>query len=795
MSQDMTDRNLLFGLIAMQSDLIEMRQFVDACTLWGSRKDSSLADILIEQGWLADEDRQHVDYLLKRRMQKHGEDAKKSLAGMPDSVRSALEGLGDGAIRASLSGVSRDPRIITSVQISPAERSDDRITRRGLHSTGGIGHVWLAHDKVLDREIALKELKADQAGSEINRQRFFREARITAQLTHPGTVAVYDYVEDGERSYYTMKFVRGRTLTEVIADYHAGRRESMAQGVTPRLIQLLNQFVSICNTIAFAHSRGVIHRDLKTENVVIGDFGEVIVLDWGLARTLNREESAAAAAPDELTSTVMMDERPATSSSQTMQGDKLGTPAYMSPEQARGEVDIIDERTDVYGLAAILYELLVGDPPFLGKSIVAVLESVIHDHPRPPGDCVDGIPRELEQICLRGLSKKRADRQQSAREMAEEIQNWIAERAERKRTEQERERFFNLSLDLLAILDASGHLSQINPAWESVLGWTAEELLGRPVWDLIAPEDHARARKNHERILANESLTEVEYRCLRSDGGTRWILWNAKLIPGESSIYLVGRDITERKRTEQTFQELLESAPDAMVVVNDSGTIVLVNAQLERLFGYSRDVLLGGPIEQLVPAEFRAGHPEKVAGFIANPGVRPMASGLELFGERRDGSVFPVEISLSPVSTEQGLLVSCAVRDITERRRAERNLAAILESAPDAMVVVDLKRLIRFVNSQTQRLFGFERAELIGQPVEILMPERYRAGHPQKFAAFLDDPCPRPMGSGLQLVGLRKDGTEFPIEISLSPVETDDGLYISSAIRDVSERAPAGSPG
>ena len=788
MPQDMTDRNLLFGLIAMQSDLIEMRQFVDACTLWGSRKDSSLADILIEQGWLAEEDRQHVDYLLKRRMQKFGDDAKQSLAGMPDSVKTALESIGDGEIRKSLSGVLQDERITTSIQISPADRSDDRITRRGLHSTGGIGHVWLAHDRVLDREIALKELKADQAGSETNRRRFFREAQITAQLTHPGTVAVYDYVEDGERSYYTMKFVRGRTLTEVISEYHSRRRDAAEQGVTPPLIQLLNQFVSVCNTIAFAHSRGVVHRDLKTENVVVGNFGEVIVLDWGLARRLEKHENAAEGKPDELTATVMLDERAAATSSQTMQGDKLGTPAYMSPEQARGEVDLIDERTDVYGLATILYEILVGDPPFLGKSIVAVLESVIHDTPRPPGDCVDGVPRELEQICLRGLSKKREDRQQSAGAMAEEIQFWIAERAERKRTEQERERFFSLSLDLLAILDASGHLSQTNPAWESVLGWTTDELLGRPVWDLIAPEDHARARKNHERILASESLTEVEYRCLCRDGGNRWILWNAKLIPGESSIYLVGRDITERKRTEQTFQQLLESAPDAMVVVNDTGTIVLVNAQLERLFGYSRDVLLGGPIEQLVPEQYRAGHPEKLAGFVANPGVRPMASGLELFGERRDGTVFPVEISLSPVETEQGLLVSCAVRDITDRRRAERNVAAILESAPDAMVVVDLDRLIRFVNSQTQRLFGFERAELIGKPVELLMPERYREGHPQKFEAFLSDPHPRPMGSGLKLVGLRKDGTEFPIEISLSPVDTEDGMYISSAIRDVSER-------
>lgn len=789
MTQDMTDRNLLFGLLAMQSDLIEMRQFVDACTLWGSRKESSLADILVEQGWLVPDDREHVEYLLKRRMQKAGGDVKKSLAGMSDDVKVALESIGDRDIRDSLGGVRQDERITTSREISPTARPDDRITRRGLHSTGGIGHVWLAHDSVLDREVALKELKADQE-SDVNRQRFFREAQITAQMTHPGTVPVYDYVEDGGRSYYTMKFVKGRTLTEAIRDYHDWRRENAKTGVTSQLVQLLNQFVSVCNTIAFAHSRHVIHRDLKTENVIVGDFGEVVVLDWGLAKRLEEKESASeTTAPDFAATIVIGEEHGKAKSSQTMQGDKLGTPAYMSPEQARGEVDLVDERSDVYGLAAILYEIFVGEPPFLGKSIVAVLESVIHDKPKAPGDLIDGIPRELEQICLRGLSKKRDDRQQSASDLGSEVQTWIAERAERKRTEQERERFFNLSLDLLALLDSSGQLAQTNPAWESVLGWTTQELQTKPVWELIDPEDHPRALKNHQRILSGESLTEIEYRCRCKNGSRRWILWNAKLIPGESSIYLVGRDITERKQAEQTFQELLESAPDAMVVVNDSGAVVLVNAQLERLFGYTREELLGGPIETLVPKQFRAGHPQKVAGYMTSPEVRPMASGLELHGERKDGTVFPVEVSLSPVETEQGRLVSCAVRDITERRKEEKKLQAILESAPDAMVVVDGERRIKLVNSQTERLFGFERAELIGNVIEMLIPDRFRAGHPEKFAAFVREKGVRPMGSGRELYGKRKDGSEFPVDVSLSRVETEDGFLISSAIRAVRDRS------
>lgn len=788
MSNSTTDRNLLFGLIAMQSDLIDMRQFVDACTLWGSRKESSLAEILVEQQWLLPEDREHVEYLLERRMKKAGGNVRKSLSAIPDDVKTALQSIGNRDIGKSLQAVQTDQRITTSVAITPPHRPDERITRRGLHSTGGIGHVWLAHDKLLDREIALKELKIDQSQSAINRERFFREAQITAQLTHPGTVPVFDYVDDGGRSFYTMKFVKGRTFTEVIADFHQWRRQNAKTGVSSQLVQLLTQFVSICHTIAYAHSQRVIHRDLKSENVLVGNFGEVVVLDWGLAKRLDDQEQLAETIPANPDATIIASQRDPRHSSQTMQGDKLGTPAYMSPEQARGEVGMLDERTDIYGLAAILYEILVGDPPFLGKSIIEVLEHVIHDAPRPPGDCVDGIPAELERMCLKGLAKKRDDRQQSAEELAGEIQLWIAERAERKRTEQERERFFNLSLDLLTILDTSGRLTQTNPAWETVLGWTTAELEDKPVWELIDPLDHERATKNHARILSGEPLTQMEYRCICRDGGYRWILWNAKLIPGESSIYLVGRDITERKQTEQTFQNLLESAPDAMVVVNDNGTIVLVNAQLERLFGYPRDQLLGQPIETLVPEQFRAEHPAKVAAFIANPNARPMGAGLELYGERNDGTIFPVEISLSPVETEQGMLISCAIRNIEKRQKEQQRLQAILDSTPDAMVIVDQSRKIIMANQQVQRLFGFGPDELVGEEIEILVPQRYRPGHPSKFAAFAENPEFRPMGTNLELFGQRKDGSEFPVEISLSSFTSDDESFFISTIRDTTGR-------
>ncbi|MFI9150391.1 PAS domain S-box protein [Streptomyces sp. NPDC053367] len=242
---------------------------------------------------------------------------------------------------------------------------------------------------------------------------------------------------------------------------------------------------------------------------------------------------------------------------------------------------------------------------------------------------------------------------------------------------------------------------------------------------------------------------------------------------------------------EERFRGLLEAAPDAMVIVDDTGVIRLVNAQTEALFGYRREELLGNPVELLVPGRFRAHHTEHRDGYAHNQQVRPMGAGLDLYGLRKDGTEFPVEISLSPLETTDGLLVSAAVRDVSERKAAEERFRGLLEAAPDAMVIVDDTGVIRLVNAQTEALFGYRREELLGNPVELLVPGRFRAHHTEHRDGYAHNQQVRPMGAGLDLYGLRKDGTEFPVEISLSPLETTDGLLVSAAVRDVSERKAA----
>ena len=239
------------------------------------------------------------------------------------------------------------------------------------------------------------------------------------------------------------------------------------------------------------------------------------------------------------------------------------------------------------------------------------------------------------------------------------------------------------------------------------------------------------------------------------------------------------------------FRALLEAAPDAKVITTADGRIILINSQTERLFGYRRAELIGQMVEVLVPERLRAHHPQHRASYEADPRVRGMGSGLELYARRKDGSEFPVEISLSPLRTSSGMLVSSAIRDITDRKLTERKFRALLESAPDAMVIVDQHGTIVLVNAQTEKMFGYPRAELLGQRVESLVPRRFHGAHPGHRAAYTASPKFREMGTGLELFGLRKDGSEFPIEISLSPIETPEGLLISSAIRDITERRRA----
>lgn len=242
------------------------------------------------------------------------------------------------------------------------------------------------------------------------------------------------------------------------------------------------------------------------------------------------------------------------------------------------------------------------------------------------------------------------------------------------------------------------------------------------------------------------------------------------------------------RHNELTFQLIVESSPNAIVLVNKEGKIAYVNNQTEKLFGYTRAELIGKLVEMLLPPRHTSKHPQYREMFFESPSVRSMGAGRDLFALRKNGSEFPIEIGLNPLVTIDGTLVLASIIDITERKKAEERIRLVVESAPNAMVLVNASGVITLVNRQAEMLFGYERSQLVGDRLEVLIPERFRNLHPMHRGKFFDTPDTRAMGVGRDLYALRSDGTEIQVEIGLNPIETPEGPVVLASIIDITER-------
>ncbi len=454
-----TNRDLLFGLIALQNGMIDQSRLVGAFQAWTLDKDRPLAEHLVGRGDLDADQRTIIEAMVGLHLRKHAGSAEESLAAIPSaaSTRQTLERIADRDLGSSLALLRPDADTdgarsviagrtgahagVTLIETAPGSGPPVTIDRQppidgtagryrllGEIARGGMGAVFKGRDPDLGRDLALKVLLDQHHDRPDLIERFVEEAQICGQLQHPGVVPIYELGSLADsRPFFAMKLVKGETLAALLA-----RRSSPADDL-PRFVSI---FEAVCQTVAYAHARGVIHRDLKPSNVMVGSFGEVQVMDWGLAKVLEKDNRPARqpnAPPAH--ETVVATLRSEGDSELSQAGSVLGTPAYMAPEQARGEIGSIDRRADVFALGSILCEVLTGSPAFRGESGVEILRAAGRADTAAALDRLAGCEADVELIALARdcLAAEASDRPSDAGAVAARITAHLAGVQERLR--------------------------------------------------------------------------------------------------------------------------------------------------------------------------------------------------------------------------------------------------------------------------------------------------------------------------------------------------------------------------
>jgi len=407
-------QDLLYLVFATQSGFINSIELAEIQSAWAVDPSKSLLDRLKDKIELEEIDL--LEKLVVRSLKKHDNNPEKTLSALEnrDLVLKTLGGTMVQTPSDSVDAVSseRETEDITAESLG-------RYTLKGEAGRGGIGRVLIAFDEHVGRKIAIKELLGEESsGSEEKTPqsnsmnvRFLREARVTGQLEHPSIVPVYEVGRKSDGTfYYTMRLVKGKNLRDAIKE---------AESFSQRL-KLLTHFHDLCNAVAYAHSRGVIHRDIKPENVMIGEFGETVLLDWGLAKVKGEKDDGAGKLEKGIELLKNLD------ADKTVAGSALGTPAYMPPEQALGDIDDIDEQSDIYSLGAALYEILTGETPHTGMSAYDIIAKVVSNEIIPVQQKDVKIPKELGAIAEKALQKKKGDRYLTSRDLAEEIEQYLS---------------------------------------------------------------------------------------------------------------------------------------------------------------------------------------------------------------------------------------------------------------------------------------------------------------------------------------------------------------------------------
>ena len=379
----------------------------------------------------------------------------------------------------------------------------------------------------------------------------------------------------------------------------------------------------------------------------------------------------------------------------------------------------------------------------------------------------------------------------------------LAEEALRESEERYRMLLDGVREYAIFMMDPQGQIVSWNAGAERIKGYRAEEIIGQNFSRFFPPEDIERGRPEEVlRMTAASGRHEEQGIRVRKDGSRflASLTFTALRDPNGNlrGFSEFSHDLSESKESGAKYRGLLEAAPDAMVVVNQAGEIVLLNLQAEKQFGYHRDELVGQKVKNIIPEGFAERLLADGLRSVEDALAQQIGTGIELTGRRKDESEFPIEIMLSPLESAEGILVTAAIRDISVRKDAEKHLAqmegryrGLLEAAPDAMVVVNQVGGIVLLNVQAEKQFGYRRDELLGQKVKNIIPEGFAERLIADGTRTAAEALAQQIGTGIELIGRRKDGSEFPIEIMLSPLESPEGILVTAAIRNITERKRA----
>lgn len=585
---------------------------------------------------------------------------------------------------------------------------------------GGMGVVYEAWDTQLQRRVAIKILRHEEQLKPGSLPRFFREARIASRLHHPGILSVHDFdvAADGQ-AFIVMGLLHGATLSETL---------STVVDRSAELPRFLNIFIQVCQAVAYAHAKGIIHRDLKPSNIMIGDYGEVTILDWGLAKVLGEATPPAEAYPN-----------PAVGGQldlcnwETVAGAVFGTLAYLAPEQARGEVNRIDRRSDIFALGSILCEILTGRPPFCGATLAETYKQAVRGDISNISLLLDGCkgPRSIVGLAKKCMSPKRRNRPDDVGEIIDTVRTFLE--SGQRRAEQDLVRFFDLSLDLFCIANFQGFFTRVNENFPRCLGYTADELVSRQFVEFVHPDDFDKTMFEIQKLSQGVPTIQFRNRYRHADGHFIWLEWNARSVTDEAAIYAVARDVTDQvDAIEARFAveekllrlaQIVDSADDAIISKDPRGIVQTWNSGAEKIFGYSQQEMVGQPLAKLLPPD-RQDEEQRILEALQE-GKR--LDHFETVRLHKDGRRIDISVTISPINDSQGEVIGASkiARDISHHKRLceafENSHCELLDFADAANVPlhwVDREGRVLWANQSELDLLGYSSDEYIGQPVD-----------------------------------------------------------------------------